>query len=212
MKKLNELKNYYNSLNFEQQGEVAKIIAESSKDRQYHFMEKEEDMAKVNNFFERIIKSVKQKQVIEGKPSIIKRFKELSQVNKEKALSSIIEIIESAIKDQEKENNEKICRQEGHIFNKWEKIEYEMPVYIGSEKDYHYDRNGYKKSYTKDIYETQNVIKWRRYCQRCGYIEKSLEEPDELIEERLEIERQEKIKKLKKELKELTSIDNNKKG
>ena len=46
-------------------------------------------------------------------------------------------------------------------------------------------------------------IAWTRSCKRCGYVESVENEPQELIDARNEKAKQNKIKKLKQQLKKL---------
>ena len=83
----------YQNLSFEQQTEVAKAIVEALSKNQYHFMENDKDMDEVVSFFRRILESANQKNVIGENKSVLERFEGLSQVNKEKALKRIIDVI-----------------------------------------------------------------------------------------------------------------------
>ena len=67
MKKIDEWIHNYQNLSFEQQYEVAKKIVENIGNKQHHFMEKKKELIEVVNFFNRIIDSAEQKQIIEGK-------------------------------------------------------------------------------------------------------------------------------------------------
>lgn len=83
-----------------------------------------------------------------------------------------------------------ICDKEGYEFSRWKKqtiTSYET-AFIDHQLIPHY----------KNI----SVI-WARTCSRCGYVEKVCQEPQELIDERKEKNRQKEIKRLERRLEKL---------
>ena len=194
MKNIGEWIHNYNNLSFEQKYEVAKTIVNSIGNNQYYFMQNDEEMKKVIDFFNQLLESFNQKQSIDGQETIIEKFKGLSQVNKGKVLKEIITLIEFAKKNQDYEDRENICKREGHVFSKW--------------KHYHWTR------YIDTIIDHECVCNypvemhsWGRICSRCGYQESVEREPDEVWEARMKKEKNERIKVLEKELRNLKGIN-----
>ncbi len=179
----------YQNLSFEQQCEVAKAIVEALSKNQYHFMENDKDMDEVVSFFRRILESANQKNVIGENKSVLERFEGLSQVNKEKTIKKIIDVINSCDKAQKQEENERTCLHEGHIFGDWNYHEW-------TTKEVCWDAG--PQGYVDVKHE-----KWTRVCSRCGFVEEVKDEPQELIEKRNEINRKARIKRLETELKRL---------
>ncbi len=180
----------YENLSFEQQTEVAKVIVEKLHISQYIFMNNEQDRIKVTAFFRRILESSNNRKTIEEGEKLIERFNGLSQANKEKALKSILDVINASIEDQEQENKENACRQEGHIFSDWKY--YGWTTYEKTVIDHEVCEN----------YPVKNH-KWSRSCTRCGFTESVDQEPKEVTQKREEEVRKKRIRKLENELKRL---------
>ena len=184
----------YENLSFEQRAEVAKAIVKDLENSQYYFMQNDDDMTKVMAFFKRLLASSNQKNILNEYKSLLKRFEGLSQINKEKALGEIINIIKSAISEQEQEDKENVCRLHGHSFSEWK---YNSWTETGIETD-----PRFLQEHPTGRYEIERHD-WSRTCLRCGYIEEAIYEPEEVKTKRLQREKEERIKELKKELKRL---------
>ena len=90
-----------------------------------------------------------------------------------------------------------ICKKEGHSFSDWEKemiTVMERNPYLGS-RDYIVPEG---KEWLPKTYP-----QWSRKCSRCGFVEGTIIEPEEVREKREEEEKQLKIEKLERELKSL---------
>ena len=208
MKNISTWLHNYQNLSFEQQYEVAKAIVVRLSNYQHQFTQKDDDMTKVMDFFKRIINSMEQKQTLSKKGLLLKKFEELSPAYKDKALKSIIEIIESAIREQEQENKEETCEREGHLFGEWEQREYQKSNRSNPERHSYYDHNGYLRTYITCENEDYTVTEWARTCKRCGYTERTSAEPEEHRAKIKAIYKKARIKALNDELAELTKEDN----
>ena len=97
----------------------------------------------------------------------------------------------------EKEIIDGICKKEGHSFSDWEKemiTVMERNPYLGS-RDYIVPEG---KEWLPKTYP-----QWSRKCSRCGFVEGTIIEPEEVRKKREEEEKQLKIEKLERELKSL---------
>ena len=116
----------------------------------------------------------------------ITNYESLSPKNKEKVFNEVVDNILKVACEQEEEEKRKICNSEGHVFGKWK-------IRTWTTKELYWDAGpqGYFNVKHKD---------WKRKCERCGYIEKAEEEPQELIDERKEKNKKMRIQKLEKTL------------
>lgn len=144
----------------------------------------------IRRFFDSIKLSAKQDSELERIKGIVERFENLSQRNKNGAIDEVLNVVSKYLAVQEKEDNEEMCRKEGHIFDKWE-----YRHWVTRENVYINHR----------LFENYPVEhqKWISTCCRCGQMEITSQEPQELIDERNEKNKQIRIKKLESELRRL---------
>ena len=183
----------YNSLNPDDQFEVAAAIANELKDNEIFLDEDEYDKEKsriVREFFNSIKHNTKQSENLKEFADIFERFECLSQNTKRKVINDIFEIVAKYIGIQEQENKEKVCEHEGHIFGEWKHNNW--TEYIDAVIDHEHVHD----------YPIEHE-NWKRTCSRCGFVDKVDYEPQELIDERKEKNKKARIKKLESQLKKL---------
>ncbi len=197
----------FNSLNPNQQLEIARALVEELKDNERNLNAEDEynneASQTVRMFLNKMVKNANTKQELKALETTLSCFQTLSPERQSKVIESIVSSIQHYYKIQEHEERERICQQNGHLFDEWEKVEYKTSRQINSKDNSYYDYNPYRISYKTNTYEYYDEIYWIRTCKRCGYSEKSLQEPKEVIEERKEREKQARIKKLERELSNL---------
>ena len=158
-------------------------------------------------FFNEMIKNANAKQDLNTLQTTLSHFQLLSPEKQSKVIESIVSSIQHYYEIQAHEleyiSAINTCQQEGHLFEEWKKVEYKKSRHVDSKKNSYYDRNGYLQSSLTLTYEDYDEIFWTRTCKRCGYSEKSLQEPEEVIEKREEEAKQARILKLEKELRDL---------
>jgi len=186
----------YNSLNPDSQLVVAEAIANELKNNEsYLDAEDEYDEKKsriVREFLNSIINNSRQSEEVKKFADIFKEYENLSQNNRKKVINEVFKIVVKYLGIQEQEDKEKICQQEGHTFSKWKYNKW--TEYIDIVIDHQHVPN----------YPVEHE-NWERTCSRCGFIEKVEHEPQELIDERKEKNKKERIKILERELKKLKS-------
>lgn len=183
----------YNSLNPDSQLDVAEAIANELRDNEMIFGEREYDKEKskiIRDFFDRIKLNAEQNQELKKIANVLEKFENLSQNNKEKALNEVFGVVAKYLGIQEQEDKEKICHQEGHIFDEWKHKE--LTTYVDTVIDHQHVHDFPVKH-----------DNWERICSRCGFVDKVDHEPQELIDTRKEKNRKTRIKKLESELKRL---------
>ena len=128
-------------------------------------------------------------------PNILKKYmdeyKKLPDNYQIEIINTLMTKIEEYHQINENDNAVKTCSIEGHQFTKWEKRTWttlEDIIWEG------YGPNG------KTTVEHKE---WQRTCKRCGLIQNSKYEPQELIDDKKEKNKQARIKKLERELKRL---------
>ena len=197
----------FNSLDPDQQLEIAKAVVEELKDNEELLDAEDEynnEMSQaIRLFFNKMIKNANTKQDLKALQTTLSYFQSLSPEKQSMVIDSIVSSIQRYHEMQVCEQKESICQQEGHTFDEWRKVENKRFRDIDSRNDNYYDRNGYERKYSTQSYEKYDEVYWIRTCKRCGYIEKSLQEPEEVIEKRKEEEKQARIRTLEKELREL---------
>ena len=197
----------FNSLEPNQQLEIAKALVEELKDNERYLDAEDEynnEMSQaIRLFFNEMLKNDNTKQYLKALQTTLSCFQLLSLEKQSKVIESIVSSIQHYYEIQEHEQKGSICQREGHLFDEWRKVEYKNSRRINSKDNSSYDHNGYLQSYTTHTYENYDEIYWIRTCERCGYSEKSLQEPKEVIEKREEEEKKTRIKKLEKELRDL---------
>ena len=197
----------FKSLDPNQQLEIAKALVEELQINERHLVAED----KYNNemsralrlFFNKMVKNTNVKQELKALQTTLNTFQSLSPEKQSKVIEAFVSSIQHYYEIQEHEQNEKTCEREGHLFDEWRKVEYRGSRRVDSKDGSFYDHNGYLQSYTTQTYEDYSELYWIRTCKRCGYSEKSFQEPVELVEKRKEIDRQARIKKLEKELRDL---------
>ena len=142
---------------------------------------------KVEDFFEKFLYCLKADNIAKKNLDILKKFYSLNEKNKKKAILEFSKTISKYLYLEEIDNKKKICKNEGHNFTKWTINKWTTSEYFMEDHSEH------------DV----EHIAWRRSCKRCGYVESVEKEPQELIDARNEKAKQNKIKKLKQQLKKL---------
>lgn len=117
-------------------------------------------------------------------------FKKLPLEYQTTLIKYFLNKVDECKKNVKKEEDKKRCQIEGHQFSKWKKETYKK--HIGSIID-HMRVHDYEVS----------IQMWCKTCTRCGFKETCQEEPQEAIDERLEKQKQAKIKRLEQQLKKL---------
>ena len=176
----------FNNLEPKNQLLVADAIIEELIENERIFSKEEYDKEK-SEIVRDFLKSIKLNK--NNLSNVLEKYENLSQKNKEKIVNDIFEIILKYLEIQNQEDKEEICQKEGHTFGKWKKI-----TWITKEVYWDAGPRGYI-----DVEHNR----WERTCDRCGFIEKSDDEPQELIDARNEKKKKAKIKKLERELKKL---------
>ena len=197
----------FNSLDPDNQLEIAKALVEELKDNE-RYLDAED---KYNNeisqtlrlFFNKMIKNVNTKEELETLQTTLSYFQSLSPERQSKVIESIVSSTKHYHEMQELEKKKDVCQQEGHLFGEWERVEYNKSRRVDSKNQSYYDNNGYLHNYKTDTYEDYNESYWLKTCKRCGYSEKSIEEPEEITQKREEEKKQARIKRLEKELSRL---------
>lgn len=128
---------------------------------------------------------------------IIKRYNKLNEEDQKRVIESISKAISRIESNNLKKRIEEECKNKGHDYTEWERIEYsrcERNPYLGN-RDYMVPEGR--------EYISVDYVKWERKCNRCGFIETVEKEPKELIDKRKEENKQKEIKRLEKRLKKL---------
>ena len=142
---------------------------------------------KVEDFFEKFIDCLEAEDIAKKNLDKLKKFDSLNEKNKKKVILELSKIISKYLYLEEIDNKKKICNNEGHDFTKWTTNKWTTREYF---REDHCE------------YDVEHIA-WTRSCKRCGYVESVENEPQELIDARNEKAKQNKIKKLKQELKKL---------
>ena len=184
--------NSFNNLDPDNQLKVAEAIANELKDNE-SFLDKEYDKTKsksIRFYFENIISFLNRNKELESLLSIIKRFDTLTSNSKKKVIKDLANAIKKYLHIEEQANKERICKESGHVFDKWEKVTWTTyeDVMIDHELIHNYKCNN---------------VDYRRTCTRCGFVERRNDEPQELIDERTKRNKQIRIKQLESELQRL---------
>ena len=184
----------FKTLDSNQQLEVSKAIVDELKENErYSFAvdNYDDEMSQeVRLFFNKMIKVANTKQELKKLQKVLSSFQSLNRERQSNVIESLVSLLNSYYEDQVHEEKEKICQSEGHVMGEWE-----------------YDS---WTSYEDTVIDHQFVHgfecyheEWMRTCSRCGYKEITEIEPEEVRIKREEKERQDKIKKLEKELEKL---------
>ena len=129
--------------------------------------------------------------------NLIERYNKLNEEDQNKVIESISKTISKIESNNLKKKIEEECKNNGHDYTEWERIEYskyEKNPYLGN-RDYMVPKGR--------EYISVNYVKWERTCKRCGFVETAHKEPQELIDKREEVNKQKEIKRLEKMLKKL---------
>lgn len=183
----------YNSLNPNNQLEVAEAIVNKLKDNEKNFNDDEYDKENskvVRELFNSIKNKINQSEELKKFNNVFNRYESLSPNNRKKVSNEIFKTIVKYLRIQKQDDKNKICEHEGHIFGKWKNIKW--TEFVDTVIDHQYI----------DDYPIEHE-EWFRTCTRCGFVERVEYEPEELFDERKEKEIKEKIKKLEQELKDL---------
>ena len=179
--------NSYMELNPESQIQVAEAIVKELKDNESALDEDDKRKQEIIcEFFNRLIARAKDKSKLKKITTVLEKFENLSQDNQRKVIGTIHQIISKSLNQQNKEQAERTCVEEGHMFSSWEERRW-------TTKEVYWDQG-------PQGYVDVEHKRWYRSCERCGFEELTEHEPQELIQAREEKKRQEKIKSLKKEL------------
>ena len=124
----------------------------------------------------------------------ITSFKQMPLKHQLAVIKSFITKVKKQGEIQKREAIEQECINKGHDYSAWERIDYttrERNPFLGS-RDY-IGPKGME-------YITVTHTKWKRTCARCGFVETVEKEPRELIKQRKQQMKENRIKELKKEL------------
>lgn len=193
-KKLENLKNRIMDLDPNEQLIIVELLIEELGLNNETFSEEEYNLKKSNQLrsnLEILVQNIKDEIQKEKLMSFISKISELDKWNQQILVKKLIELI---IKLQEEQKQHLLineCAKNGHIFSEWKKLEWITQEYVGDLG-------------SMQLIDVKNIA-YERVCERCKYVEKSLEEPQEVREKRLEEDRQIEIKKLEKRLRELKS-------
>lgn len=142
----------------------------------------------IAEFFNLIKSNIKNTSTLNNFKKLIKKYDGLSLDNKRKVMDEFLLILTKYSKIQEQEDKEKICLNEGHTFKNWKKITY-------TTKEVFWDAG------PRGFIDVEHNV-WKRTCSRCGLVETVDNEPQELIDERIEKNRKARIKRLEQKLAE----------
>ena len=104
-----------------------------------------------------------------------------------------------AAKNRQKAAEDK-CRKDGHIFGQWEVKKYKTYISPAQAHGIEGLLNGGKRP-TIPVEHTQ----WHRTCERCGFIEKTEQKPQELVDAEAMENKSKEIQRLRRRLKKLES-------
>ncbi len=184
----------YEYLTPDNQIKVASAITRELEDNESFLEDDEYDKKKstiIRKGISVLINNIKKKEELKGLEKTFKNFNRLSESNKEKAISEIAGILDKYNEIQRQENKIATCKREGHIFSNWKKC-----THTTSEMVWDAGPRGYI-----DVKKTE----WNRTCNRCGCIQTTKVEPQEVKEARQEKAKERKMKSLRKQLAELES-------
>ena len=147
----------------------------------------------LKQFFYEFIKFYSEKEKLCSIKESFKIFQTLSVERQKRVVESTIDAIESCRREQKEEDKKNMCQEQGHIMTDWHYrtwIEKTKPGWIDHQwcEGFDYQRE-----------------EWSRYCKRCGKVERTGKEPDEL---RIPREREKIKKKIKNLQDELATLNN----
>ena len=152
----------------------------------------ENSTAKLLNFIENNLLDLINNMNKKERKKFLKLYNKICDLEpsyKNKLLNEMYLYLSHAYNKVAKQRNKDKCEKEGHTFSEWKFSLQTVTTIMGD------------LGYGKEV-EIQKEF-WERKCTRCGYNEVVSKEPDEVRAVRLEQERQDKIKILRKELAEL---------
>lgn len=194
-KQLNAYKNRFANLKEEEKIQIAEILVdEIQKNIPISREEKNIYSDKCIQTIKDIISLNNHQKEEEKNIDLIKRFSHLSYKNKIEVLNSMAKAITKIEKKEEEKAHKKQCKEEGHVFSKWERKRYTKTVlnpYYHS-RDYVYCGPGEEQKYIPKEYDV-----WERACKRCGFVEQVEKEPKEVTEEKKPNRKKEKLRNLK---------------
>lgn len=169
----NAWRNNFAALENESQLEVAETIAEELRLNEEFHLDAAYDVQKskaIRAFLEKLVKNAKTRAELDDIKAITEKFEGFSEDVKDYAISEILDVIVECVGMQEAEDNRRICDKDGHIFGQWTKL------------------SGYPKA-VFTINSTGDP-EWIRMCDRCSFVERTKENPLELIKARNNTPRQ----------------------
>lgn len=189
-KQLNNFKNRIMELSESQKIEVAELLTEELKyiDR-YGDVHDSEHSKRSIQLLVTLISLLKDKEKQKDYEQMLAKFSSLPTNKQVRVLNVAKGEFKKIEAEETKRANEKQCREEGHIFSKWDKRTW-------TTKEVYWDAG-------PQGYIDVEHHEWNRTCSRCGFKETVDREPQELIDERKAKAKKEKIKCLEKELNKL---------
>lgn len=142
----------------------------------------------LRQFFHKFIKFCSEKEKLCSIKDNFKTFQALSVERQERVIKSVIDTIESCRREQKQEDKENTCKEQGHIMTDWSYHRWTKKT-----------TPGWIDHQWCEGFDVQ-CEEWSRYCKRCGRVERTGREPDELRIPREREEIKQKIKKLQGEL------------
>ena len=184
----------FRDLDHNNQLKVAEGIIQELEDNE-NFLDEEdgynnERSILVRKTFEKMIAYETNEQNLRQLNQQIQAFENFSSANKRAFIDEVLRLIGKYSDIQDQEEKEAICDIEGHVFSKWNHHAWTTHEQVIIDHQY------------IDNYPVSHEL-WSRTCRRCGYQEKTEQEPSVLVSSRKRREKQEKIKTLEAELRRL---------
>ena len=187
----------FNNLEPNSQLEVAKAVVDELKENEVDFDEFEYDKKKseiVRNLFYKVITNEKDRERIS---SILKKFEDLSQANKDIITRELYKLVQKYADIEEHERKLMQCEKEGHQFTEWKEEKFTRIETFGDA--------GIESLHTGITEREVKYKEWHRVCKRCGFVEKTECEPQELVDERNKKKKLARMKRLEKTINKLKS-------
>lgn len=142
---------------------------------------------KVRSILEGFVQKAQNSKDRQKRMDMLNRILNLSPEYQERVIRVVCKMITEIMKEEDIKRRNSQCEQTGHTFDEWKTY---------SEKKGGYDRDSGCDRYWDDV-------TWFRICNNCGYKETRKSEPQEVTQARKNVEKQGRIKQLRRELKNL---------
>ena len=158
---------------------VAKAIMDELQLNEDTFDEDEynhDKSAVLRKFFEEWIKNSRDTLELKSAKNILNSFNTLPADKKNKVVKEVLVILKKYDAEAEQEKKEHICKEEGHIFDKWKKESW-------TTEEVYWDAG------PRGTIEVEHH-RWYHTCKRCGFVEEDEHEPKSVAEARKAREKQ----------------------